>query len=90
MIPFFSSGTIPAGRIVLSYSHTAQAFDEPCHVAAGMEFLDRGTYILHAVHPTLARIAIALPLYLVGERYPVLPVEDPGSGNYNVVQSCSL
>ena len=76
---------IAAGRIVLSYSHTGQAFDEPCHVAAGMEFLDKGTYILDAVHPTLARIAIALPLYLAGERYPVLPVEDPGSGNYNVI-----
>ena len=34
---------IAAGRIVLSYSHTAQAFDEPCHVAAGMEFLDEGS-----------------------------------------------
>ncbi len=76
---------IAAGRIVLSYSHTGQAFDEPCQVAAGMEFLDKGTYILDAVHPTLARIAIALPLYMAGERYPVLPVEDPGSGNYNVV-----
>jgi hypothetical protein len=76
---------IAAGRIVLSYSHTGQAFDEPCHVAAGMEFLDKGTYILDAVHPTLARISIALPLYLAGERYPALPVEDPGRGNYNVV-----
>jgi hypothetical protein len=76
---------IAAGRIVLSYSHTGQAFDEPCHVAAGMEFLDKGTYILDAVHPTLARIAIALPLYLAEERYPTLPVEDPGRGNYNVV-----
>jgi len=76
---------IGAGRIVLSYSHTGQAFDEPCHVAAGMEFLDKGTYILDAVHPTLARIAIALPLYLAGERYPALPVEDPASGNDNVV-----
>jgi len=76
---------IAAGRIVLSYSHTGQAFDEPCHVAAGMEFLDKGTYILDAVHPTLARISIALPLYLAGERYPALPAEDPGSVNYNVV-----
>jgi len=76
---------IGAGRIVLSYSYTGQAFDEPCHVAAGMEFLDKGTYILDAVHPTLARIAIALPLYLAGERYPALPVDDPASGNYNVV-----
>ena len=50
-----------------------------------MEFLDKGTYILDAVHPTLARIAIAPPIYLAGERYPALPVEDPGSGNYNAV-----
>ncbi len=72
-------------RIVASYPHTAEAFDEPCHVAAGMEFLDKGTYTLDPVHPTLARIAIALPLYMAGERYPNLPPSDPGSSNYNVV-----
>ena len=31
-------------RIVLSYSDTAQGFDEPAHVACGIEWLDRGTY----------------------------------------------
>ena len=44
-----------------------------------------GTYVLDSVHPTLARIAIGLPLYLAGERYPVLDADDPGSRNYNVV-----
>lgn len=50
-----------------------------------MEWLDRGTYKLDPVHPTLSRIAIALPLYLAGERYPNLPKDDPHSSNYNVV-----
>jgi len=76
---------IGAVRIVLSYAQTGQAFDEPCHVAAGMEFLAKGTYLLDPVHPTLARIAIALPLRLAGERYPDLAATDPDSHNYNVV-----
>src|SRR6266567_2951656 len=63
-------------RIVSTYSLTSQAFDEPCHVAAGIELLDRHTYTLDPVHPPLARIAIGLPLYLAGERYPTLPPLD--------------
>src|SRR5579864_1724937 len=63
-------------RIVSTYSQTAQAFDEPCHVAAAIEFLDLHRYTLDPVHPPLARIAIGLPLYLAGERYPNLPVTD--------------
>ena len=59
-------------RIVSTYSQTAQAFDEPCHVAAAIELLDRHTYTLDPVHPPLSRIAIGLPLYLAGERYPKL------------------
>lgn len=72
-------------RICFTYSRTAEAFDEPCHVAAGIEFLDKKTYALDPVHPPLSRIAIALPLYWAGERYPHLPADDPKSDNYNVV-----
>ena len=72
-------------RILASYGTTAQAFDEPCHVAAGIEFLDHGSYALDPVHPPLARIAIGLPLVLAGERYPQLPDTDPGRHDYNVV-----
>lgn len=72
-------------RIVASYPYTAQCFDETCHVAAGMEFLDKNTYTLDPTHPTLARIAIGLPLYLARERYPKLAPNDPGAQNYNVV-----
>jgi hypothetical protein len=69
-------------RIVSTYRQTAQAFDEPCHIAAGIEFLDHKTYSLDPVHPPLSRIAIGLPVYLAGERFPHL--QDPDA-NYNVV-----
>jgi len=75
-------------RIVSNYTHTAQGFDEPCHVAAAIELLDRGTYKLDPVHPPLARIAIGLPLYLAGERFPNLSPSD--SGNYNAVGNAIL
>lgn len=76
-------------RILVSYPSTAQVFDEPCHVAAALEFLDRGKYTLDAIHPPLARIAIGIPLYVVGERYPT---SGPGasSDNYNVVGNSIL
>ena len=64
-------------RILLSYSVTAQAFDEPCHVAAAIELLDKGTYTLDPVHPPLTRIAIGIPLYLAGARFPDWPASDP-------------
>jgi len=79
---------LAVGRVLLSYKHTAQGFDEPCHVAAGIEFLDRHTYTLDPIHPTLARVAIALPLYLAGERLPKL--EPPASLNYNAVGDAIL
>lgn len=63
-------------RIVSTYAITPQAFDETCHVAAAIELLDRHTYTLDPVHPPLARLAIGLPLYLAGERYPKLPPLD--------------
>ena len=69
-------------RIVSSYAHTSQAFDEPCHVAAAIELLAHHTYKLDPVHPPLARIAIGLPLYLAGERYPNLDPSD-NSLTYN-------
>jgi hypothetical protein len=72
-------------RAVQTYAVTAQGFDEPCHIAAALEFLDRHTYNLDPVHPPLARIAIGLPLLLAGERFPNLPSGDPRNQDYNVV-----
>lgn len=66
-------------RVLSSYSHTAQAFDEPYHVAAAIELLDKGTYTLDPLHPPLERIAIGLPLYLAGERLPNVSVSESDS-----------
>ena len=69
--------TIAIIRVIVTYSTTAQAFDEPCHVSAAIEWLDKHTYTLDPVHPPLSRIAIGLPLYLLGERYPHIPESEP-------------
>ena len=47
------------------FSHTA---DEPAHIAAGMELLDRGTFTYEQQHPPLARLAVAVGPYLLGAR----------------------
>ena len=47
----------------LVYSHT---WDEPEHLAAGLELLDRGRYEYDTEHPPLARALIALGPYLAG------------------------
>jgi hypothetical protein len=72
-------------RTVQTYAITAQGFDEPCHISAALEWLDKHTYKLDPVHPPLARVAIGLPLLLAGERYPSLPSDDPATQDYNVV-----
>ncbi len=65
-------------RVVMTYRSTSQGYDEPGHIAAGMEWLDRGTYLIDPYHPPLSRVAMALPLYLAGERLPTsLPAADP-------------
>jgi 4-amino-4-deoxy-L-arabinose transferase-like glycosyltransferase len=66
-------------RVLSSYEHTAQAFDEPYHVGAAIELLDKGTYTLDTLHPPLQRIAIGVPLYLAGERYPNLSLAKDSS-----------
>ena len=72
-------------RISLTYRSTAPCFDEPASVAAGVEWFDRGTYTVDPIHPPLPRIAIGLPLYLEGERYPAFSPGDPRGHNYNDV-----
>jgi 4-amino-4-deoxy-L-arabinose transferase-like glycosyltransferase len=47
------------------YSNT---WDEPEHLAAGVELLDRGLYQYDTEHPPLGRIVLALPPYLAGAR----------------------
>lgn len=64
---------IAIGRILLTYRVTSVAWDEPCHIAAGVEWIDKGTYTLDPIHPPLSRLAIGLPLYLAGARIPRFP-----------------
>jgi hypothetical protein len=47
------------------FSHT---WDEPEHLAAGLELLDRGHYDYDTQHPPIARVFIALGPYLAGAR----------------------
>jgi hypothetical protein len=75
-------------RISLTYG-SSQAYDEPCHVAAGLEWLQKHTYTLDPVHPPLSRIAIGLPVLLGGARYPEIAPADT-SNNYNVVGNSIL
>jgi hypothetical protein len=81
---------IAIGRILATYSVTAQAFDEPCHVAAAIELLDRGTYRLDPYNTPLARIGIGIPLYLSGARLPHYAPEDAAAKNYNEVGNAIL
>ena len=71
------------------YGHT---WDEPEHLAAGMELLDRGKYEYDMQHPPLARLMIALGPYLAGARSIGSPPPDGtpegvailyGSGHYD-------
>ena len=55
-------------RIVLTYDVFWQTWDEPAHVAAGMEWLDKWQYEYENFHPPLARIMAALGLFLKGVR----------------------
>lgn len=59
---------VALGRIVATYWVFNQTMDEPYQVATGLEWWERGTYTLDAVHGPLSRIVIALPAYLRGAR----------------------
>jgi hypothetical protein len=60
------------------YSNT---WDEPEHLAAGLELLDRGKYEYDTEHPPLARALLALPPYLAGAHsYGTPPPEGTPEG----------
>jgi hypothetical protein len=66
-------GTI---RIVATYNVFSHTFDEPAHLACGMEWLDKGVYRWEPQHPPLARVAAALGPYLLGVRSQNTPNRD--------------
>ena len=55
-------------RICSTYSVFFQTWDEPGHIAAGIEWLDKGRYRFEPFHPPLARVMGALGPYLDGAR----------------------
>jgi len=59
-------------RITTASAHFNQTTDEPAHIAAGMEWLDRGSYTLEPQHPPLARVATAVGPFLDGLRSPAV------------------
>jgi hypothetical protein len=63
-------------RIISTYRVFSQMFDEPIHLACGLEWWDKGTYNIERQHPPLARIAIALGPYVSGIRSLGLPREE--------------
>ena len=72
-------------RIIATYPSISVAYDEPAHIACGMEWLDKGTFQLEPLHPPLARIAAALGPYLAGARLPqVGRVSDPTGSSFDI------
>jgi len=65
---FFLLLGIAVARIVSTYNIFNQTFDEPAHLATGMEWLDKGTYTYEQEHPPVARIAIAFGPFRSGLR----------------------
>ena len=61
---------IGIGRIVSTYTVFTHTIDEGAHIAAGMQFLDKGIYSYEPKHPPLARLAAAAGPYLASLRSP--------------------
>lgn len=53
-----------------TYSRLSQTWDEPNHVATGLEWLQDGRYTLWTENPPLARLAVAIGPFLGGARLP--------------------
>jgi 4-amino-4-deoxy-L-arabinose transferase-like glycosyltransferase len=47
-------------RIVSTYTTFSHTFDEPAHIACGMEWLEKHTYTYETQHPPLTRVMTAL------------------------------
>src|SRR5690349_3078112 len=65
-------------RIVSTYTVFNQTWDEPAHIACGMEWLQKGVYAWEPQHPPLARVATALLPYVIGLR----ETDPPPQGRY--------
>jgi dolichyl-phosphate-mannose--protein O-mannosyl transferase len=55
-------------RIVSTYDRLSLTFDEPAHMACGMEYVAKHVYRYESQHPPLSRAMIAIGPYLAGVR----------------------
>jgi len=55
--------------IISTYRVFNNVYDEPAHIATGMEWLSRGTFTLDPQHPPLSRVASAVLPWLAGEQF---------------------
>jgi hypothetical protein len=62
---FLAIGTI---RIVSAYSDNGLTFDEPAHIACGLQYLAQHVYQYESQHPPLARAMTAIGPFLAGVR----------------------
>ncbi len=60
---------VSALRIVSTYTVLSHTIDEPIHLGAGMEWLDRGTMTGDVSHPPMARVLSAIGPWLAGEHW---------------------
>jgi hypothetical protein len=70
---------LASARIVATYTVFNHTSDEPGHIAAGMEWLDKGVYRWESEHPPLARVFCALGPYLLGIRSQNTPRDKPSA-----------
>lgn len=59
---------VGAARMWPVYTTYSQTYDEPQHIACGMEWLDLGAYHYQMAYSPLARITVAIGPYLRGAR----------------------
>ena len=55
-------------RMVSTYRVFNHTYDEPGHIAVGLEWIEQGTYAFEHLHPPLARVAAAVGPYMLGQR----------------------
>ncbi|HXH28897.1 MAG TPA: glycosyltransferase family 39 protein [Candidatus Polarisedimenticolia bacterium] len=51
------------------------AFDEPAHIGAGLSYLKTGEFKDNPQHPPLLKEIAAVPLWLIGVRWPLSPAQ---------------
>ena len=68
LVVLFACVLAGVARIIATYPVFNQTWDEPAHVAAGMQWIDRGAYTYEPLHPPLGRVLTAAGPWLAGIR----------------------